>query len=213
MLTYGHQADYLAEVCGSLFNIFLSSVYHTLEALPGLKPSEIAPYLNILETLQDTGLIARFDVDISSRIETLRERVREVAEQSYLLRSKELFSAPGVNRALPLLLITDAMEKNTKTLDKRFPEPLLGQLDLVSLMMEVQVPMFLGDLEANKKRLYESSMNGPTPDVPIEDVFTLFKRTKTILAMHEAFCPKYVEYGCSLSISLTKMCVKIANHV
>lgn len=57
--------------------------------------------------------------------------------------------------------------------------------------METQIPLFLGDLETNSKRLYESSMNGPTPDVPIEDLFTLFRRTKTLIDMHGAFCPKY----------------------
>lgn len=181
-------------MCASLFNIFLSSIYHSLDTLPGLKPSEIAPYLNILETLQETGLLARFNVDVASRVETLKERVHEVAEQSYLLKSKELFAAPGVNRALPLLLMTDVIEKNAKLLDKRFPEPLLGHLDLVASMCEIQVPMYLGDLEANKKRIYESSMNGPTPDVPIEDIFTLFRRTKLLLEMYEAFCPAYVSF-------------------
>ena len=186
------QADYLAEVCGGLFNIFLSSIYHSLVSLSSLKPSEIGPYVNILEAVQETGLLARFDIDIQSRVESIREKVRELAEQAYLEKAKEFFSAPGVNRALPLLMITDNMEKNAKLLDKRFPVPLLGHIDVVSLMVETQVPMFLGDLEGNRKRLYDASMNQPTPDVPIEDIFALFKRTKTILEMHQAFCPKYV---------------------
>ncbi|KAI5119561.1 hypothetical protein M0805_005625 [Coniferiporia weirii] len=182
-------SDYLAEVCGGLFTIFIASLYHCLDALPGLKPSEIAPYLSVLETLQETGLLARFDVDVNARVETLREKARETIAHAYMGKAEELFAAPGVNRALPLLLMTDVIEKNAKLLDKRFPEPLLGHVDLVALVMEVQVPMYLEDLEANRKRLYESSMNGPTPDVPIEDIFTLFRRTKTILEMHHAFCP------------------------
>ena len=76
----------------------------------------------------------------------LKERAHEVAEQAYLIKSKELFAAPGVNRALPLFLMTYVIEKNAQQLDKRFPEPLLGHLDLVSLICETQVPMFLGDL-------------------------------------------------------------------
>ncbi|THH06586.1 hypothetical protein EW145_g3985 [Phellinidium pouzarii] len=183
------KSDYIADVCGGLFRIFISSVYHSLDALPGLKPSEIAPYLNIIETLRETGLLSRFEVDIHSQTDELREKVRDVAEHAYLGKSKELFSAPGVNRALPLLLMTDVIEKNAKLLDKRFSEPLLGSIDIVALMTEVQIPMFLGDLEANHKRLMESSMSGPIPDVPIEDIFMLFKRTKTILEMHQAFCP------------------------
>ncbi|EJD05199.1 uncharacterized protein FOMMEDRAFT_120474 [Fomitiporia mediterranea MF3/22] len=181
--------DYLAEVAEGLFNIFIAAIYHTLDVLLGLKPSEIAPYLNILDTLQESGLLALSNVDVAAQAEPLREKVREVAEQAYLEKSKELFSAPGVNRALPLLLTTDTLEKNAKLLDKRFPEPLIGHIDIVGLVTEVQVPMFLGDLEANRKRLLESSTNGPTPDVPIEDIFTLFRRAKMILEMHQAFCP------------------------
>ncbi|KAL5479036.1 hypothetical protein ACEPAI_2324 [Sanghuangporus weigelae] len=181
--------EYLADVCESLFNIFLSSIYHTLDSLLNLKPSEIAPYLGVIDTLQESGLLSRTNIDLPASAETLREKIREIAEQAYLEKSKELFSAPGVNRALPLLLTTDVIEKNAKLLDKRFPDPLLGHVDIVGLVMEVQVPMFLADLEANRKRLHEASMNQPTPDVPIEDIFTLFRRSKTILEMHHAFCP------------------------
>ena len=39
---------------------------------------------------------------------------------------QELQCATGVNRALPMLLMTDEIEKNAKLLDKRFPDPLLG---------------------------------------------------------------------------------------
>ncbi len=59
-------------------------------------------------------------------------------------------------------------------------------------MLEVQIPHFLMDLDDSKKRLFEDSMNGPTPDVPIQDVFALYRRTKTLLGMYKAFCPKYV---------------------
>jgi hypothetical protein len=67
---------------------------------------------------------------------------------------------------------------------------LVSSVDLVALFAEVQIPLFLADLEENRKRLHESSTNGPTPDVPIQDVFALFRRTKAMLKMHEAFCPK-----------------------
>lgn len=45
---------------------------------------------------------------------------------------QEFTSAPGVNRALPLLLMTDEIEKAAKLLDKRFPEPLLGYVGLLN---------------------------------------------------------------------------------
>lgn len=65
-------------------------------------------------------------------------------------------------------------------------------VDIVSLVVEVQVPMFLQDLDSSKKRLFEDSMNGPTPDVPIQDIFSLYRRTKLLMGMYKAFVPKYV---------------------
>lgn len=70
-------------------------------------------------------------------------------------------------------------------------------------MLEVQIPHFLMDLDDSKKRLFEDSMNGPTPDVPIQDVFALYRRTKTLLGMYKAFCPKYVFVGSPCPLTLT----------
>lgn len=182
-------SEYLSTIYAGLFTIFLSCLYHAMDALPNLKRADVDPYLNIIEHVRDSGLLERFDVDISARLADVQNRVREVADICYQEKLQELQSAPGVNRALPLLHMTDDIEKSAKLLDKRFPEPILGKLDLVSLMVEVQVPHLVGDLQASQKRLFESSMNGPTPDVPIQDIFSLYRRTKTLLGMYAAFCP------------------------
>ncbi|KAI8990411.1 hypothetical protein BD414DRAFT_483553 [Trametes punicea] len=181
--------DYLAQIYGQLFSTFLSHLYHSLDGLPQVKPSEIAPYLTILVTVRDSGLLERYDVDVAARMADIQNQIRQVSARYYGQKLQELQAAPGVNRALPLLLMTDEIEKNAKLLDKRFPEPILGHLDIVSLMLEVQIPHFLMDLDDSKKRLFEDSMNGPTPDVPIQDIFALYRRTKTLLGMYKAFCP------------------------
>ncbi|KAG5337071.1 hypothetical protein C0989_010912 [Termitomyces sp. Mn162] len=183
-------SEYLCRIYAALFNIFLSSLYHAMDALPNLKPSEIQPYLAILEQVRDSGLLERYHVDISARLLDVQQRIREVSTHFYELKMQELQKAPGVNRALPLLLMTDELEKSVKLLDKRFPEPLLGQLDLVSLVVEITVPHFIVDLQNSQRRLFESSMNGPTPDVPIQDVFALYRRSKTLLGMYAAFVPQ-----------------------
>ena len=61
-----------------------------------------------------------------ARIHDIEEQVKSVAARYYEEKNRQLHEAPGVNRALPFLLMTDEMEKNAKLLDKRFPEPLLG---------------------------------------------------------------------------------------
>ncbi|KDQ55910.1 hypothetical protein JAAARDRAFT_208172 [Jaapia argillacea MUCL 33604] len=180
--------EYLATVYGGLFSIFLASLYHTLDKIPALKRDDIAPYLAVLEVVHKSGLLERFGNDITARFTDVKDKVKQVAAHFYEQKVGELRAQPGVNRALPLLFITDEIEKSAKLLDKRFPEPILGRLDLVSLVVGVLVPHFVADLEAIRKQLFEDSMNGATPDVPIEDVFALYRRTKTILEMHGAFC-------------------------
>jgi hypothetical protein len=181
-------SDYLATTYGGLFSVFLSSLYHSMDALPNLKPSEIEPFLHVLEHVRDSGLLERFDVDIHARLGDVHDRIRQIAAEYYDAKMETLLGAPGVNKALPLLLMTDELEKTAKLLDKRFPKPILGQIDVVSLFVEVQIPRFISDVQSCQKRLFESSMNGPTPDVPIQDIFTLYRRTKSILDMFGAFC-------------------------
>ena len=65
-------------------------------------------------------------------------------------------------------------------------------IDVVALVVDVVVPLFLMELDASSKRLWHDSMNGPTPDVPIEDLFSLYRRTKVMMDMYHAFCPKSV---------------------
>lgn len=120
------QVEYLSSVYGSLFNIFLSSLYHAMDTLPNLKPSEIEPFLSVLEHVRDSGLLEQFDVDINARLADIAERIRQVSAHFYEVKMQELQATPGVNRALPLLLMTDELEKSAKQLDKRFSEPLLG---------------------------------------------------------------------------------------
>ena len=109
-----------------------------MEALPNIKKSEVEPYLFVLEAVRDSGLLERFDVDVSARLGDVEEQVRNIAGQYYRARIHELQSAPGVNRALPLLLVTDDLEKSAKLLNKRFPTPLLKYVYL--LVSSEQVP-------------------------------------------------------------------------
>ena len=97
-----------------------------MEAVPQIKASDIKPYLQILESIQDNHLLQRFEVDIQARIEDVRDQIKISADTGYHKKFKELEGQPGVNRALPLLLMTDEVEKWAKSLDKAFKEPILG---------------------------------------------------------------------------------------
>ncbi|TFK24862.1 cytoplasm protein [Coprinopsis marcescibilis] len=181
--------DLLASSYASLFNIFLSCLYHAMDAIPNLKPADLKAYLSILEHVRDSGFLARFDVDVEVRLNDVQDKAKSVTAEWYETKMQEYQGRPGVNRALPLLLVTEDIEKTTKLLDKRFPDPLLGKVDITSLFLEVAVPHLITDLQNSQKRLFESSMNGPTPDVPIQDIFTLYRRIKLMMSMYKAFVP------------------------
>lgn len=68
------------------------------------------------------------------------------------------------------------------------------KIDIVALVVDVVVPLFLMELDSSSKRLWQDSMNGPTPDVPIEDLFSLYRRTKVMMDMYNAFCTKWVRF-------------------
>lgn len=106
--------------------MFLSALYHSMESLPNLKKSEVEPFLFVLDTVQESGLLERFDVDVVARLTDMEEQIRTVSAHWYEYKIQELQAAPGVNRALPLLLMSDELEKSAKLLSKRFPDPLLG---------------------------------------------------------------------------------------
>ena len=86
------------------------------------------PYLQILEVVRDSKLLERFDVDMTARMTDVQEQIRSVSGRWYEEKNRDIHSGAGagVNLALPLLLMTDEIEKSAKLLDKRFPEPILG---------------------------------------------------------------------------------------
>ncbi|KIJ47293.1 hypothetical protein M422DRAFT_249139 [Sphaerobolus stellatus SS14] len=180
--------DYLATVYGSVFDFFIGTVYHALDNLSKLKRDDIEPYVTIIDLVRTSGMLQRVNVDASARIAELADRIRIIAVHQYTEKSNELHSQPGVNRTLPLLFMTDEIEKRAKLLDKRFPQPLFGQLDLVSLVVESQIPLFCTDVENSRTRLWEGSRNDP-PDIPLEDIFSLYRRTTTLLEIFSSFCP------------------------
>lgn len=124
----------------------------------------------------------------------LIERAQALCTLFYTEKKHNLMQNVGVNRALPLLFLTDEIEKAAKLLEKRFPEPLLDELDLPAILVESTVPLYLDDLEANKKSIMDGSRNEPNPDVPIEDIFSLFRRTRTITMTFAEICPQLVRY-------------------
>lgn len=99
-----------------------------MDNLSGLKYEHIEPFVSVLEQIKESGLLDRYEVDISARLQDFADKIKVVAVHQYTDKMGELSSQGGVNRALPLLLLTDFLEKQAKLLDKRFPDPVLGSV-------------------------------------------------------------------------------------
>lgn len=97
-----------------------------MDAIPNLKPGEVAPFLLVLEHVRDSGLLERYDIDISARLMDVETRIRELAAETVHNKYQDLCSSPDTNAAIPLLFLSDEIENNAKKLDKRFSEPILG---------------------------------------------------------------------------------------
>jgi hypothetical protein len=122
------QADYLASVYSQLFGIFLGALYHAMDSIPNLKQGEVSPFLSVIEHVRDSGLLERFDVDMSARLADVETRVRELSTEKIMHKYEELTAQPDPNPATALLFLSDEIENTAKKLDKRFPEPLLGYI-------------------------------------------------------------------------------------
>jgi hypothetical protein len=121
-----YQREYLSTVYSSLFNIFLAALYHNFESLPNLRRKAIAPFLGILERVKASGLLELYNVDIEARMRELSDRIRILAMHHYTDKSSGILSNPGINRALPFILLSEGLEEVAAKLDQTFKQPLLG---------------------------------------------------------------------------------------
>jgi hypothetical protein len=65
-------------------------------------------------------------------------------------------------------------------------------VDIVSLVVESQVPLYLGDLEDQRALLYAATVTANPPTTSIDSVFDLYRRVGGLLKLHAAFCPECV---------------------
>ncbi|SPO32406.1 uncharacterized protein UTRI_02963 [Ustilago trichophora] len=184
----------LVKLYTGLFESFLRYLYETFQDIHNVETEEIQPYLVMVQDLHATGFVRRdrrLDAEavaLENHVEELKDAIRIMAIHEYTAKTTELFSQIVVNEVVPLVQLLDWLEKGAKRLDKRYPEPILGSVDPVSLLLEKQVPLFLDDLESMKQQVVDHATREHEP-LAFEDIFTLYNRVKALLRMYSAFCP------------------------
>ncbi len=193
----------LVRLYTALFESFIRFLYETFQDIHNVETEEIQPYLTMLQDLHSSGFVRRDKrldaepVAIESHVEELKDAIRIMAIHEYTAKTTELFSQVVTNEVVPLVQLLDWLEKGAKRLDKRYPEPVLGSVDPVSLLLEKQVPLFLDDLESMKQQVVDHATREHEP-LAFEDIFTLYNRVKALLRMYQAFCS-----DAELSFSIT----------
>lgn len=181
--------DYLSTIYGSLYNILLGMIYHSIKELTKLNPGIIMSFDDILRMVHGHELLARYEDEINNRLRELSDHVRTTAVHEYTEISNDMWGLDDPDISFPLLELSSKVEKTAKKLDKQFGEPLTGNIDLVSLVVESQVPLYLGDLEDQKVPLYNATCTANPPTTSIDSVFNLYRRVGSLLKLHAAFCP------------------------
>ncbi|EPQ30696.1 uncharacterized protein PFL1_01597 [Pseudozyma flocculosa PF-1] len=193
----------LVRVYSSLFESFVRFLYETFQDIHNVEPEEVEPYFSMIQELHQSGHVRadkdlhREPVELERHVEELKDAIRIMAIHEYTAKTTELFSQIVANEVVPLVQLIDWLEKGAQRIDKRYPEPVLGSIDPVSLVLEKQVPLYLDDLDSMRGQIVEHATRETDP-LAFEDIFALYKKVKALLKMHEAFCP-----GSEVTFSLT----------
>ncbi|PWN34293.1 uncharacterized protein FA14DRAFT_168557 [Meira miltonrushii] len=179
----------------SLFDSCIRFIHDAFQDLQNIDVDEVQPFVSLVTELHDAGLV-RTDADPSGEVvdldgyaEDLKDRIRILAIHDYTAKTTDIFSQRIDNEVAPLLDLLDWIEKGAKKMDKKYPDPILGRIDPVSLILEKQASLFLDDLESMKHQIVEHARRD-RDSLPFDDVFRLYDRTGDLLRMHSAFCPE-----------------------
>ncbi|PWN50695.1 hypothetical protein IE53DRAFT_82315 [Violaceomyces palustris] len=179
----------------SLFDSFARFLYEAFQDIHNVDAEEVEPYMTMIQEIHATGLVKTNKdldgecVDFDKHVEEFKDAIRIMAIHEYTAKTTELFSQVVPNEIVPLVQLLEWVEKGAKRVDKKYPEPVLGSVDPVSLLLEKQVPLYLDDLESMRGQIIEHATRERDP-LAFEDVFALYKRVGSLLKMHAAFCPQ-----------------------
>ncbi|KAK0540304.1 hypothetical protein OC835_000707 [Tilletia horrida] len=184
---------------------------------PNLRPpSPTKPFANVPSSAARNGAAAALaaarsaglpphllPVDLERHIEELRDAVRITAIHEYTARTTELFGQilpDDSNEIAPLLELRDWLETGAKRLSKRWGAADLpfDSIDVVSLVLEKQVPLYLDDLDSMRRQIVDRA-NTRRPDeragIEFDELFLLFKKVRSLFGLFSAFCPEQMLRG------------------
>ncbi|KAE8245858.1 hypothetical protein A4X06_0g5368 [Tilletia controversa] len=143
-------------------------------------------------------------IDLERHVEEVKDAVRITAIHEYTARTTELFGQiipEDSNEIIPLLELRDWLESGAKKLSKRWgvTDWPFGSIDVVGLVLEKQVPLYLDDLDSMKRQIVERANVPRRPEdrggIEFDEVFLLFNKVRSLFGLYAAFCPEQMIRG------------------
>ncbi|KAH8915994.1 hypothetical protein BT69DRAFT_1270943 [Atractiella rhizophila] len=178
---------YLFGSLSETFDSLLRRIFAIFKTQENVTIDEIDGLLELLSKIQGNLVFQEDILDYRARLEELKEGIGLVAMHHYSEQSGELFST-ALNQVVPFFILLDWIKKTTKTLDKRFPKPILEAIDMPSIFLEKVSPLFLKDMDAAKST-FLSTADPSQGGVNDADIVDLYKGVLELASLHDAFCP------------------------
>lgn len=181
---------YLARLLLGLNESLLRLLYDIFKSVFKIKAEAIDPVVSLLEDIHKHELFRDQNVELDTYYRDLAHGIKIQAVERYKEKSTEVFRRDAINVTGPLNELIEWIKGEAKKLSKRFPDLLLGAIDVVSIVLEQTVPLLINDIEIHFGALSKGILADTVNDVPTDDIYKLFRQVTELKKMHQAFCPE-----------------------
>ncbi|CAG8466900.1 6261_t:CDS:10 [Acaulospora morrowiae] len=179
----------LVEVYSGVHDSLLNLTREALEHIYKIKPSQFDPIAQVLNLVYESELFREKFSDISKFYNDLREIVGKVSVEIYQTKREEIFSKQTANEVQTLNLLAQWIQQEIEKMSKKFPRPIIDQIDVVRLIIEKQVPLLTLDMENASADITSKVKMTPEEGIPVEDIFDLYREILVLKTVFEERCP------------------------
>ncbi|KAG0145343.1 hypothetical protein CROQUDRAFT_658787 [Cronartium quercuum f. sp. fusiforme G11] len=151
----------ISKTMSSLFDTLLRRVYEAIQSIVDSKPTDdLADLLNTLILVYESEPFQMI-TDLEQRFHEFTEAVTELYDRLYAIKSNELFARDRPNDIVPFLDLIAWLNSSSSRLNKRFKQPLLERIDLVSIFLDRLCKILVQDVDAMRAMLLPSPIPPP----------------------------------------------------
>jgi len=175
----------------------LQYLKQALEYLYKIKTTSFEPVFLILNSIYDLEIFRVANPDISPFYNDIRETVGKAAVTQYTEQRNKVFEEQKENEVLVLLTLSQWIQDEIGKLHTKYPETLIGQINVLQLIIEKQVPLFTLDMENLANEILQDVKASGEEAKLVDDIFDLYREVLAIKVLYEKHCR-----GASLNFSI-----------